>query len=484
MPPLALSLLFHHALPWLSGNGRAVLNTLICDNGRVGSAQALCQRLGLRSRFQLNRLLHREGLPPYEELAGWVCVFYWMLRADGGDGEGSLRALADHTHMEAASCYRLVRRVTGRCWRQLRRVGTTEVIGWFVKRARPPRLSRTIEIRHATREILPAPPPPAPRSPGDAAARWSSDQPRRVALSGGPYGIAVRGWDLAYITRAHAAAVERLDLTTGRLAGTIRLGCTPTCVAFAPSGMQAFVSVQYCDEIAVVDTSSHAQVGAIPVSGDPYPLLFSHRGRTLFVATNEDRLFGVCPQNGRVIGSLALPATSHHLALHPSGSRLYVATRSAGSVLEVDTMRYQVLRTFPLGGWPQGMVVSPDGTTLYVANEQRGLDVVRLASGKRVATLEFESGLVSLALSPDHRFLFTGLVHAGKVGAIAIPSLTVCGSLDTGGRPREIAFDNRGGVIVVNEAGWVDILPFDGQRIPRLERTADQPMAPLALSVS
>ena len=73
--------------------------------------------MGLRSRFQLNRLLRREGLPPYEELAGWVCVFYWMLKADadGHDGQ-ALRTLANQSHMDAASCYRLVRRVTGRCW--------------------------------------------------------------------------------------------------------------------------------------------------------------------------------------------------------------------------------------------------------------------------------------------------------------------------------------------------------------------------------
>src|SRR5216683_1465764 len=86
MPPLALTSLLQHALPWLSADGRAAVNTLICTNGRVGSARALCARLGLRSRFQLSRLLHREGLPPYEELAGWICVLYWMLMADAGVG--------------------------------------------------------------------------------------------------------------------------------------------------------------------------------------------------------------------------------------------------------------------------------------------------------------------------------------------------------------------------------------------------------------
>jgi len=99
MPPLALASLLHQALPWLSVDGRAVVNTLVCDNGRVGSAQALCQRVGLRSRFQLNRLLRREGLPPYEELSGWVCVFYWMVRGDTAQGRAALRSLAPQTRI-------------------------------------------------------------------------------------------------------------------------------------------------------------------------------------------------------------------------------------------------------------------------------------------------------------------------------------------------------------------------------------------------
>ena len=122
MPPLALASLLQHVLPWLSPHGRAVVNTLICANGRVGSIVALCDRLGLRSRYQLGRLLQREGLPPYEELAGWVCVFSWMLRADAGVGRGRLRPLAGLTHMDSATSYRLVRRVTGRCWKEIRSV--------------------------------------------------------------------------------------------------------------------------------------------------------------------------------------------------------------------------------------------------------------------------------------------------------------------------------------------------------------------------
>src|SRR5712691_958011 len=454
MPPLALTSLLQQALPWLSADGRAVMNTLVCSNGRVGSTQVLCERVGLRSRFQLNRLLRREGLPPYEELAGWVCVFYWMVRGDTAEGRVALRSLAPQTRIEIASAYRLVRRVTGHCWKELRRAGTSEVIRWFQYRTHPPRpIRQPLAMRSAVR----AAGPPARLANSSVAAAQS--QPRRLALPGGPYGIAVRGRDLAYITRGQAASVERLDLTSGRLTGSTFIGCTPSCVAFDPSGARAYVSVHYLDEIAVMDATRHRLIQTWPVPGDPLPLLLNHNGHTLFVTTNEDRLFALSSMTGRVLGSIPLPATSHHLALHPAADRLYVATRAAGSVLELDASRLRVLRTFNLGGWTQGLVLSSDGMTLYVANERHGLDVIGLGSGKCVARLENETGAVALAMSPDQRFLYTGHPRHGKVGVIELASLRQRGMLETGGRPAQIAFDGAGHVVLANEAGWLDILP-------------------------
>ena len=443
------------ALPWLSSDGRAVLNTLVCSNGRVGSAQALCRQLGLRSRFQLNRLLHREGLPSYEELSGWVCVFYWMLQADAGVGRGALLALARQTHMESASSYRLVRRVTSHCWKDLRRVGTAEVLRWFQQRVRPSRAERSEHERPVVR--------PAATShlvSSAAPRRWVRSRSQRVFVDGGPYGIAIRGRDFAYVTLSRAAALAHLDLANGSVTGFTSVGCTPTCVRFDDSGLRAYATIQFCDEIAVLDAIHHMPIRSLRVPGQPFPLLVAPGGHTLFVTTNSDRLLALNAQTGRVINSLDLPATSHHLALHPGGQRLYVATRSGGSVLEVDVNRFRVLRTFALGGWTQGLVVSPGGTLLYVANEQHQLDVVHLSSGRRMATLDEERGAVALALSPDGRLLYAAHAREGTVGLIDAASLTHQGVLATGGRPGQIGFDGAGHAVITNEAGWIDILPL------------------------
>src|SRR5439155_936133 len=94
-----------------------------------------------------------------------------------------------------------------------------------------------------------------------------------------------------------------------------------------------------------------------------------------------------------------------------------------------------------------------------VARERHSVDAAREGGRKCVARLAPETGSVALAMSPDQRFLYTGHPRHGKVGVIELASLRQRGMLETGGRPAQIAFDGAGQVILVNEAGWLDILP-------------------------
>jgi YVTN family beta-propeller protein len=474
--PLASALLTH--LPWLSPDGRAVVNVLVCDNGRTRSADLVAARLGLRTRFQLGRLLRREGLPPYEVLTGWASVLYWMLEADR-TGE-TLLALARQSHVNPAMAYRLIRRITGLRWSDLRRLGTSTLLRRFLRLCHHARGGGAGEGNDPGR---------ARRWPGrddrSRAAEWPPPLgpalPLHLPLGGGPFSVAVHG-GTAYVTRVHAAAVEWLDLATGRFAGSVPVGCVPSCVTFDRMGKRAFVSIQYGDSIAVIDTAAQAQVATLPVPGNPFPVLLGPNGSTLYVTTNEDRLYALSLGTGRIMASLPLPATSHFLALHPSGTRLYVATRAAGTVMEVDTVRHQVNRTFVTGGRPQGLAASSDGRFLYVANERDGLNVVCLATGRVVRTLDVGGAGVSLALSPDERSVYVGLVFAGAVAIVDAASLTVRATLRTGGRPRGIAFDPTGRVaIVANESGWVDLLPTPVQTVPAAWHSPFVPAAtPLA----
>ena len=279
----------------------------------------------------------------------------------------------------------------------------------------------------------------------------------RVALAGGPIGIATFG-NSALVSQDQAGTVGRLDLTSSTFTNSIVTGGVPAYLTFNGSGSTAYVANFTNHNVGIIDVATNAQTDVIPVNADPLPVAISHDGARLFVTTDANRLYKIDLSTKAVVSSLGLPATSHHLLTHPNDALVYVATRDAGTVLEVNQLTMAVVRTFTLGGRPQGMALSADGAVLYVANELSNvLHIITLSSGA-TTNVPLTSGGEGMALGSDGK-LYIGEVFAGLVEVVDPVTRTVVRTINTGGTPREVAADPaRNQVLVANEAGWVDII--------------------------
>jgi len=90
-----------------------------------------------------------------------------------------------------------------------------------------------------------------------------------------------------------------------------------------------------------------------------------------------------------------------------------------------------------------------------------GVDVWSLATGAalRTITTGTPSGVFGLAADAGDAHLYATIPADGKVLVIDRASRTIRRILETGGIPRQVAFDAATGyVVVANESGWVDVL--------------------------
>ena len=124
----------HASRPDLSLRSRAVVEAVLLSGGTIGTAQQVAPHLGLNNRFDLARLLKREGLPPLHDLAAWASVLAWVDRAEGTGC--SLCQLAFRARKDPATCYRTVKRVTGLRWVELRRRGSAWMAARFLSHCR------------------------------------------------------------------------------------------------------------------------------------------------------------------------------------------------------------------------------------------------------------------------------------------------------------------------------------------------------------
>ncbi len=277
-----------------------------------------------------------------------------------------------------------------------------------------------------------------------------------MGLCCGPLGVAVSG-NVALVSEDQGAQVARLDLRIDTVLTPIATGGVPAYLVFDGTGKSAYVANFANHNVGILDVASNSQTAVIPVNGSPLPIAVTRFGQTVFVTTDSNRFYKIDVASRTVVDSLDLPATSHHL-LNLNDTLVYIATRDGGSVLEVNQLTMTVLRTFVLGGRPQGMAVASHRTELYVANEiSNVLHIITLSNGA-VSNVALTSGGEGISLGSDGK-LYIGEVFAGLVQVVDPATRTVVRTINVGGTPREVATDAaRHRVLVANEAGWVDLV--------------------------
>ena len=161
----------------------------------------------------------------------------------------------------------------------------------------------------------------------------------------------------------------------------------------------------------------------------------------------------------RLLGTIPIPAGPHGLVVTPDGRTVYASSDGASTVSVIDTATDRVTATVEIGQTPHGLALTPDGRTLLVAgfgtNQVLWLDVAtnKLAGQAPVPQPH------NFAISPDGRLAY---VAAQQPGATALVILDLAGKTQTGSvpldkTPRALNFSPDGKQLYFTQAG-VDAL--------------------------
>jgi len=282
----------------------------------------------------------------------------------------------------------------------------------------------------------------------------------RVNLSGKPYGAAISPTGVAYITTFATGSLARTDLPSQAFAPTVNVGSIPTEVAFNSTGTTAYVTNQGSQNVAVIDVATNAWVDTIPVTGDPFEVIVAPGDSIIYVSTNVNRVYGIRVATKDTVKSFTTPAIGNGMLIH--GNLLYVSTHTGGTVIEFNLQTRAVARTFTVGGTPQKLAISPNGNTLYIANEAGYVQFWNRVTGVQIGTNVALSGALGygVALRPTTGKLYvtTAYFGGGRIYVLDPGTRTIIDSVTAGGSTRRVIFDANGVGFVPNENGWVDFI--------------------------
>jgi YVTN family beta-propeller protein len=140
----------------------------------------------------------------------------------------------------------------------------------------------------------------------------------------------------------------------------------------------------------------------------PTTVVASKDGGSLYVANADaGQVVVVDLSRGQVARSIALPAEPTGMVLSPDGSVLYVTCAAPRStVCAVDVASWELRDSIPAGHTAVGPVVSPDGGKLYVCNRfDNDLAVIDLKTSQTTRVPTTREPLAA-AITPDGRSVF------------------------------------------------------------------------------
>jgi len=214
------------------------------------------------------------------------------------------------------------------------------------------------------------------------------------------------------------------------------------------------------DRLNTIIDSQHAQIEAI-LRDYGVPLMRAGESGAVYV-TNEDSgdLSVIDPATHTVIASIHLGKRPRGAALSPDRRTLYVALsgsprggpnvdertlpppdRSADGIGVVDLETHRLLRVLPSGTDPEQVAISPDGSLLFVANEDAArASVIDVKTGTVVDTFEIGAEPEGVGVQPHANRFWVTSEDAGKVYVIDWLKHDVVGAVTVGPRPRSVAF--------------------------------------------
>ncbi|MGZ4169620.1 MAG: YncE family protein [Solirubrobacteraceae bacterium] len=273
---------------------------------------------------------------------------------------------------------------------------------------------------------------PAPSGPtvGSATADAAADarEPVNVyrADAAGMFSPRVHGDPaLVYVPNSMSNTVDVISQRTMKVVQQFPTGALPQHITPSWDLGTLYVDNDLGNTLTPINPRTGRPGTPIPVE-DPYNLYFTPDGRfAIVVAERLQRLDFRRPGSMALVRSLSVPICRgvDHMDFSAGGRYAFASCEFAGRMIEVDLRTQRLVRTLVLNNGdssPQDVKLSPDGRTLYVADQiNGGVWEISPRTFRVLGFLHTGAGAHGLYPSRDARFMYVSNRQAGSVSVVS-----------------------------------------------------------------
>lgn len=236
---------------------------------------------------------------------------------------------------------------------------------------------------------------------------------------------------LVYVPNSLSNTVTVISQRTLKVINTFQTGALPQHVTPSYDLKTLYVDNDLGNTLTPINPRTGTPGTPIPVD-DPYNLYFTPDGRyAIVVAERLQRLDFRDPHTMRLVDSLSVPMCRgvDHMDFSADGHYAFASCEFSGAMIEVDLRSLRVIHTLVLGNAltsPQDVKLSPDGRTLYAADQvSGGVWEINPYTFRVIGFLHTGAGAHGLYPSRDARVMYVSNRIAGTISLVSFKTRRV-----------------------------------------------------------
>ena len=222
-----------------------------------------------------------------------------------------------------------------------------------------------------------------------------------------------------------------LRTMTFRLATLALLGVLFAAGA-ARAQVNAYVASTGNTSVLVIDTATNTTTATVAGTGARLVAL-SPDGAFLY-SLNFEGVSKIDTATNTIVASVTAGVLLNGLAVSPNGASLYVAANGSSQAFVIDTATFTVVATFSIVA-PSALALTPDGTSVWISDAFGVINVIDTANNTVSTTFPLAAAPEAIAFTPNGAFAYLADVTPNAVTVLDTTTHAVVATVPVGSFP-------------------------------------------------
>jgi len=202
------------------------------------------------------------------------------------------------------------------------------------------------------------------------------------------------------------------------------------------SAFRIYVTNEVSGDMTIIDSATYNVIATVPLGKRPRGIHASPDRKTIYVALSGSPIAGpgvdestLPPPDksadgigvfdvaqGKIVRMIKAGSDPENFDVSPDGTQLFISNEDDSAASVVDIAAGNVVKSAKVGGQPEGVKVTPDGKLVWVTSEETGtISVLDPTAGKIIKTLKVGHWPRSVAFLPDGSKAYVNAENDGTV---------------------------------------------------------------------